>query len=102
MQKKVIIIGAGVAGLSAAFYSRRKGYEVAVYEQGNSPGGVSTCWIRHGFTFDGGIHWLVGSSEHIQPFHKRWIETGALQATISCELTFQLIYHSIAENDRRF
>lgn len=80
MQKKVIIIGAGIAGLSAAFYSRRKGYEVTVYEQGNCPGGVSTSWIRRGFTFDGGIHWLVGSSPRLQPFHKRWIETGALQA----------------------
>lgn len=80
MQKKVIVIGAGVAGLSAAFYSRRKGYEVTVYEQGNCPGGVSTSWIRRGYTFDGGIHWLVGSSPHVQPFHKRWVETGALQA----------------------
>lgn len=80
MQKKVIIIGAGIAGLSAAFYSRRNGYEVTVYEQGNCPGGVSTSWIRRGFTFDGGIHWLVGSSPRLQPFHNRWIETGALQA----------------------
>ena len=80
MQKKVIVIGAGVAGLSAAFYSRRKGFDVTVYEQGNCPGGVSTSWVRRGFTFDGGIHWLVGTSARFQPFHKRWIETGALQA----------------------
>ena len=78
MPKKVIVIGAGIAGLSAAFYSRRKGFEVTVYEQGNCPGGVSTSWIRRGFTFDGGIHWLVGSSPRFQPFHKRWVETGAL------------------------
>lgn len=80
MQKKVVIVGAGVAGLSAAFYSRRKGYEVTVYEQGNCPGGVSTSWVRRGFTFDGGIHWLVGTSPRFQPFHKRWVETGALQS----------------------
>ena len=69
-----------MAGLSAAYYSRRKGYEVTVYEQGSSPGGVSTSWIRRGYTFDGGIHWLVGSSPRLQPFHRRWVETGALQA----------------------
>lgn len=80
MPKRVVIIGAGVAGLSAAFYSRRDGYEVTVYEQGNYPGGVSTSWIRRGFTFDGGIHWLVGSSPLLQPFHRRWVETRALQA----------------------
>jgi len=79
MQKKVIVIGAGVAGLSAAFYARRKGYDVTVYEQGTCPGGVSTSWVRRGYTFDGGIHWLVGTSPRFQPFHKRWVETGALQ-----------------------
>lgn len=80
MAKKVIVIGAGVAGLSAAFYARRRGFDVTVYEQGNCPGGVSTSWIRRGYTFDGGIHWLVGTSPWFQPFHKRWVETGALQA----------------------
>ena len=80
MSKKVIIVGAGVAGLSSAFYARRAGFEVTVYEQGNSPGGVSTSWVRQGFTFDGGIHWLVGSSPRFQLFHQRWVETGALQA----------------------
>lgn len=80
MQKRVIVIGAGIAGLSAAIYSRRKGYEVTVYEQGNCPGGVSTSWIRRGYTFDGGVHWLSGSSPRLQPFHKRWVETGALRA----------------------
>ena len=80
MSKKVIVIGAGVSGLAAAFYSRRKGFEVTVYEQGNCPGGVSTSWIRRGYTFDGGIHWLVGTSPNVQPFYKRWVETGALQA----------------------
>ena len=79
MTKKVIVIGAGVAGLSAAIYSRRAGYSVTVYEKGNCPGGVSTSWVRQGYTFDGGLHWLVGSSSRFQPFHKRWQETGALQ-----------------------
>jgi len=80
MEKKVIVVGAGIAGLSAAFYSRRKGCEVTVYERGNYPGGVATSWVRRGYTFDGGIHWLVGTSPRFQPFHRRWVETGALQA----------------------
>ncbi|MBR6032804.1 MAG: NAD(P)/FAD-dependent oxidoreductase [Bacteroidaceae bacterium] len=79
MSKKVIVIGAGVAGMSAAYYSRQKGYEVTVFEQGNCSGGVATSWVRRGYTFDGGIHWLVGTSPRFQPFHKRWVETGALQ-----------------------
>ena len=79
MQKKVIVIGAGIAGLSAAFYSRRRGFEVTVFEQCSTPGGVATTWNRRGYTFDGGIHWLVGTTPRFQPFHRRWIQTGALQ-----------------------
>ncbi len=66
--------------MSSAFYSRLAGFDVTVYEQGNCPGGVSTSWSRRGYTFDGGVHWLVGSSPRFQPFHRRWVETGALQA----------------------
>ncbi|MFH1733779.1 MAG: FAD-dependent oxidoreductase [bacterium] len=38
--KKVSIIGAGPAGLSAAFYLRRKGHEVDVYDSSQEPGGI--------------------------------------------------------------
>ena len=36
---KVIIIGAGVAGLAAAYDLAKRGHEVAVYEAGDRPGG---------------------------------------------------------------
>ena len=38
--KKIAIIGAGITGLSAAYYLRREGHEVSVYEKTGSPGGV--------------------------------------------------------------
>ncbi|MDR2115007.1 MAG: (2Fe-2S)-binding protein [Planctomycetaceae bacterium] len=37
--KRVIIIGAGPSGLSAAFYLARFGHRVALYAQGKKPGG---------------------------------------------------------------
>lgn len=38
-KKKVMVIGAGVAGLCAAFVARERGHEVSVYEAGAVPGG---------------------------------------------------------------
>ena len=76
--KKVIIIGAGISGLTSAVYARRSGFEVVVLEKAANPGGVSTNWVRKGYTFEGGVHWLIGAKEDI-PLHEVWKETGALQ-----------------------
>ena len=49
-----------------------------VLEKAAGPGGVSTSWKRKGYTFEGGIHWLIGAKKEI-PLHQIWLETGALQ-----------------------
>lgn len=76
MQKKVIIIGGGVAGLSTGIYGQLNGYETEILESHSLPGGQCTAWKRKDYTFDYCIHWLVGSSHG--PFHDIWKETGAL------------------------
>jgi NADPH-dependent glutamate synthase beta subunit-like oxidoreductase/CO/xanthine dehydrogenase FAD-binding subunit len=43
--KKVAIIGSGPAGLSAAYYLRKLGYRVTVFESREKPGGVLTYGI---------------------------------------------------------
>lgn len=78
MSKKVIIIGAGIAGLSTGCYLQMNGYETQIFEMSQSPGGLCTSWERKGYTFDGYIHWLVGSSPYVG-FYKIWHELGAIQ-----------------------
>jgi len=43
--KKIGILGAGPAGLSAAFWLAEKGYKVTIYESKESPGGMMTYGI---------------------------------------------------------
>lgn len=76
--KKVIVIGSGVAGLSAAIYARRSGFDTLILEQHTSAGGLCCSWRRGDFIFEGGMHWLTGSSDRLT-LHKVWLETGALQ-----------------------
>lgn len=41
MQQNVVIIGAGLSGLSIAIKLARAGFKVSVYEKHSSPGGVA-------------------------------------------------------------
>ena len=50
----VVVIGAGLAGLSAACYLIGRGYEVTVVEREELPGGRAGVLHRDGFTFDTG------------------------------------------------
>lgn len=76
--KSIIIIGGGFAGLSAGIYAQLNGYKTEIYEMHNLPGGLCTSWDRKGYTFDGCIHWLVGSSPK-SGMHDMWEETGVIQ-----------------------
>ena len=76
-RKKVVIIGAGIAGLSAGCYLQMNGYESEIYELHNISGGLCTAWKRKDYTFDGCIHWLVGSAPN-NPLYSIWREIGAI------------------------
>ena len=79
--KKVIVIGAGISGLSAAIYAQRSGFDVTLCEQKHSAGGVCTSWKRKGYLFEGAVHWLTGSSQKTE-LYKIWEETGALNNNV--------------------
>lgn len=74
----VIIIGAGFAGLGAGIFAQMNGYKTEIFELHDKPGGLCTAWKRKGFTIDGCIHWLVGSSPK-SGMHDMWEEVGVAQ-----------------------
>ena len=78
-EKSIVIIGGGIAGLSAGCYARMNGYETRILEMHTIPGGVCTAWKRNGYTIDSCIHWLVGSAPGVN-YHELWKEVGAVQS----------------------
>ncbi len=76
--KSILIIGAGIAGLSAGCYGQLNGYQTKIFELHTLPGGLCTAWRRKGYTIDGCIHWLVGSKPGTG-LYTFWEELGALQ-----------------------
>jgi len=56
---KVVIIGAGFGGLSAAALLAKDGFEVTVVEKNEQPGGRASIHKDKGFTFDMGPSWYL-------------------------------------------
>ena len=53
-KKKIIVIGAGIAGLSSAIRLQNAGFQVSVFEMNDYPGGKLTAFSEKGYRFDMG------------------------------------------------
>ena len=75
--KKVAIIGAGLAGLSAGVYLLKNGFDVTIYEKNPYAGGFLTVWKRKNSIIDGCMHWMQGSKNGTR-LNQIWHTLGVL------------------------
>jgi len=75
--KSIIIIGAGMGGMSAGIYGQMNGYETQIFEMHTKPGGQCTSWKRKGYSFDPCIHHFFGCKPG-SSVNQMWHELGAL------------------------
>jgi len=78
--KNVIIIGAGVTGLSTGIHALLKGHTVTIYEKNDICGGCCGGWYRNNYYIDNCMHWLTGTNQHTKTF-KLWKKLGAMDET---------------------
>ncbi len=76
--RKVIVIGAGIGGLTAGALLAKRGYEVIIFDQAIVPGGCASTFKRQGFTFDVGATQVAG------------LEPGGIHQRIFSELGIDL------------
>jgi len=73
-KRNVIVIGSGFAGLSAATFMAKEGWNVRVIEKNEGPGGRAKQLIENGFAFDMGpsFYWMPDVFErYFAQFGKR-------------------------------
>jgi phytoene desaturase len=59
MKRQIIIVGAGMGGLTAALRLLRPGFDVRVLEARPGPGGLAAGFVQDGFAFDAGPYVLL-------------------------------------------
>jgi len=74
----IIVIGAGIGGLTAAALLAKKGYRVLILDQAIAPGGCASTFQRKGFTFDVGATQVAG------------LEPGGIHHRIFSELNIEI------------
>lgn len=68
-QTNIAIIGAGLTGLTTAFYLKKQGYNIHIFEKKDRPGGVIRTHHEKGFTFESGPNTgVLGRIEAVQLF----------------------------------
>lgn len=95
--KKIIIIGAGISGLSAGIYGQFNGFETVIYEKNNTSGGECTGWDRMKYHFDGCIHYVYGSKSGTG-LNELWKDVGALND--NTEIINTDLFYQFEENNK--
>lgn len=83
--KKIIVIGTGAGGLSAAGHLAKRGFDVLALEQADQPGGYLAPFEREGYHFGPGLQYL-GMCRPGQFVHAVLSELGIDVAALCCEL----------------
>ncbi|MBW1708832.1 MAG: NAD(P)/FAD-dependent oxidoreductase [Deltaproteobacteria bacterium] len=84
--ESLIIIGAGLAGLSTGSYAQMNGYRSRIFEHHSKPGGVAATWKRQGYVIEGGIHFLMGHRPG-QSAYELYRELGTAQVNTFPDIT---------------
>ena len=76
MPKSCVIVGAGIAGLSAGRCLQDHGWTVVILDKGRTPGGRMATRQFCGAVFDHGAQFFTARNDRFQSTIDRWLESG--------------------------
>ncbi|NCC77648.1 MAG: NAD(P)/FAD-dependent oxidoreductase, partial [Clostridia bacterium] len=91
MDQPILIIGGGMAGLTAAAYICQAGRKAILFEKQDKVGGLVNSFNYQGFTFDGGIRAIENSGIVTPMLRQLGLEIPFVKNGVSIGLTDQVI-----------
>lgn len=98
MSKRLIVVGAGLGGLSVALRAVSAGWNVQIFERSSSPGGKMNRLQADGFTFDTGPSLLTLPHIFQELFDSCGVGTERLKLRRLMPLTAYLFLTGCASN----
>ena len=99
---EVIIVGGGIAGLTAAAYLSKSGYEPFLLEKNSKCGGLISSFETDSFVYDGGIRATENSGILFPMLKQLGIEIDFVKNDISLGVENQVIEITSFENIRKY
>jgi phytoene dehydrogenase-like protein len=98
MNYDVIVVGGGIAGLTATAYLSKAGYTTLLCEKEPTCGGLVNTFTRDGFVFDGGIRALENSGVLFPMLKHLGLDVELVKNHISIGIEDQVIRVETEEN----
>jgi phytoene dehydrogenase-like protein len=102
MDYDAVVVGGGIAGLTAAAYLAQGGYKTLVCEKEKSCGGLVNSFEREGFIFDGGIRAIENSGVVFPMLKQLGVEVEFVKNKISIGIEDKIIRINSKDNLRDY
>ncbi len=91
-QYDTIIVGGGIAGLTAAAYLTRAGQKVLLFEKNRECGGLVNSFVRDGFHFDAGVRALEDAGIILPMLQELGIQLEFVKSPVSVGIEKEILH----------
>jgi phytoene dehydrogenase-like protein len=102
MNYDIIVVGGGIAGLTATAYLVKTGHSTLLCEKQNACGGLINSFDREGFVFDGGIRAIENSGVVFPMLKQLGLEVEFLKNKISIGIEDEVIWINSKEDIKEY
>lgn len=99
---EAIVVGGGIAGLTAAAYLAREGLGVLLLEKNERCGGLVNTFVREGFRFEGGVRALESAGIILPMLKDLGVDLETLHSPVSVGIEDRIMHVSSRESLKEY